>query len=403
MIYFDNGSTSHPKAPGVAQSVKDILEQGCFNINRGGYSKAYEMSDLVFDTREKIAALFGCPSSRQVVFTGGLTQALNIALKGLLVPGDHVITTQMDHNAVFRPLNQLQAQGVKVDIARCNPEGLLDISDLKGKIDDNAKSGSTKNNSTKNNKTKLVVMTHASNVCGSILPIAEVGKICRKHGILLMVDSAQTAGIVPISMARDNIDIIAFTGHKSLLAAQGLGGLILSQEIAEKMYPLITGGTGSYSHLPEIPLELPDRLEAGTLNLPGIVALSAALDYIKETGPQNIYNREMTLHNRLYKGIMNIPGLEILGPKNTADKCAIIALNFPNLDNAAVAATLDEKYGIMARCGLHCAPEAHKALGTFPHGALRFSIGHQNTEAEVDELIEVLKREIPNKKGDNDN
>ena len=377
MIYFDNSSTSYPKAPGVPQAVKDLLECGCFNINRGGYSEAYELSALVFDTREKIAAFFDCPNSRQVVFTGGITQSLNMSLKGLLRSGDHVVTTQMEHNAVVRPLAQLQAQGIRVDMARCGQDGMLDLADMESKITE---------------RTKLVVMSHASNVCGSILPIREVGAICRERGALLLVDSAQTAGVLPISMQRDNIDILAFSGHKGLLATPGIGGLILSQQIADDMVPLIAGGTGSHSHIADMPAELPDRLEAGTLNLPGIAALSVALDYIAETGINEIYTCEMTLLDRLTNGLTAIPGVRVAGPHNSADKCAIAALDFPALDNAAVAARLDAEYGIMTRCGLHCAPTAHKALGTFPRGAVRCSPGHKNTEAEVDELLIALRQ-----------
>ena len=382
MIYFDNSSTSHPKAPGVAQAVKDILERGCFNISRGGYAGAYQVSDIVFGTREKIASLFDCPSGRQVVFTGGVTQALNMALKGLLCAGDYVVTTQMEHNAVMRPLAQLQAQGVHVDIARCDRDGRLDLADMDSKI---------------TARTKLVVMTHASNVCGTILPIREVGTICRERGALLLVDSAQTAGVLPLSMKRDNIDLLAFAGHKGLLSAPGIGGLVLSQQIADKMTPLIAGGTGSYSHMVEMPTELPDHLEAGTLNLPGIAALSVALDYIAKVGVSNIYVREMALLACLTDGLKNIPGVHLVGPENLADKCAIAALDFPAMDNAAVAARLGEEYGIMTRCGLHCAPEAHKALHTFPHGLLRCSTGHRNSEDEVNSLLDALDNITKNK------
>ncbi len=376
MIYFDNGSTSHPKAPGVPEAVKDILERGCFNINRGGYAGAYEMSALVFETREKMAALLDCPSGKQVVFTGGVTQSLNMALKGLLRSGDQVVITQMEHNAVVRPLAQLKAQGVRVDVARCQPDGRLDLSDMEAKI---------------THQTKMVVMTHASNVCGAILPIGEVGAICRERGALLLVDSAQTAGVLPLSMQKDPIDLLAFTGHKALLAAQGIGGLALSQAIADQMVPLLAGGTGSHSHQEDMPPELPDRLEAGTLNLPGIAALSASLDYIEKTGIHTIYAREMALLQRLTQGLAAIAGVRLLGPESLTDKCAIAALDFPGMDNAAVAARLDEDYGIMTRCGLHCAPGAHRALGTFPRGLVRCSLGHTNTEAEVDELLRALQ------------
>jgi cysteine desulfurase family protein len=377
MIYFDNASTSHPKAPGVAQAVMEVLERGCFNVNRGGYAGAYVMSELVFETREKIASLFDCPNSRQVVFTSGVTHSLNVALKGLLRPGDHVVTTQMEHNSVVRPLAALQAEGIVVDTARCGADGRLDLSDMDSKI---------------TGRTKLVVMTHASNVCGVILPIREVGAICRKRGALLLVDSAQTAGALPISMSRDNIDILAFAGHKGLLATQGIGGLVLSQQIADVMIPLIAGGTGSHSHISDMPTELPDRLEAGTMNLPGITALSVALDYIAQVGTDEIYAREMKLLARLTDGTKTIPDVRLIGPESLSDKCAIAALDFPKMDNAYVSGRLDEEYGIMTRCGLHCAPSAHKALGTYPGGVVRCSIGHMNTEAEVDELLHAIRQ-----------
>jgi len=375
MIYFDNASTSHPKAPGVPLAVMNILERGCFNVNRGGYSGAYEMSELVFDAREKVAKLFDCRDSRQVVFTSGVTHSLNVALKGLLRPGDHVVTTQMEHNSVVRPLAALKAMGVYVDVARCEQDGRLDISDIESRIVQ---------------QTKLVVMTHASNVCGSILPIREVGAFCRRRGALLLVDCAQTAGVLPISIQKDFIDIIAFAGHKGLLAPQGIGGLVLSQDIASEMVPLVAGGTGSYSHLEDMPGELPDRLEAGTLNLPGIAALSVALDYISDVSIDAIYKKEMALTALLTEGLRAIQGVRVIGPDSMSDKCAIVAADFPNMDNADVSARLDEEYGIMTRCGLHCAPSAHKALGTFPGGVVRFSPGHLNTEAEVYEVLEAV-------------
>ncbi|MDR2934732.1 MAG: aminotransferase class V-fold PLP-dependent enzyme [Candidatus Adiutrix sp.] len=377
MIYFDHASTSHPKAPGVARAMLEILERGCFNINRGGYSGAYGVAALVFEAREKIAALFDCPSARQVVFTGGLTQSLNMALKGLLRPGDSVVATQMEHNAVVRPLAQLKAQGVGVEFARCGRDGRLDLADMESRI---------------TGRTRLVVMSQASNVCGVILPVREVGGICRERGVPLLVDCAQTAGVIPVSMRRDNIDLLAFSGHKGLLGPQGLGGLVLSQKIADEMVPLVAGGTGSHSHKADMPAELPDRLEAGTLNLPGIAALSAALDYINETGLDRIYAREMALLDRLATGLKAIPGARLAGPEDPADKCAVAALDFPGLDNAEVAARLDEEFGIMTRCGLHCAPAAHEALGTFPRGLVRCSLGHKNTEAEVDEFLAALSR-----------
>jgi len=379
MIYFDQCSTSFPKAPGAVDAMRDVLENGCFNINRGGYAGSYGISELVFEAREKIAALFDCPSGRQVVFTGGITQSLNMVLKGLLRPGDHVVTTQMEHNSVVRPLAQLQGQGVRVDVVQCGHDGTLDLSDIEAKI---------------TGQTKLVVMCHASNVCGAILPIREVGAMCRRKGVLLAVDSAQTAGTISISMQNDFVDIIAFTAHKGLLAAPGVGGIVLPQEVADKMVPLIAGGTGSHSHAADMPAELPDRLEAGTLNLPGILALSAALDYIAAIGADVIYKRQMELLARMTDGLKSIAGVRIVGPENILGKCAIAALDFTSHDSAVVASRLDEEYGIMTRCGLHCAPEAHRALGTFPRGLLRCSLGHQNTDMQVDVFLSALGKII---------
>ncbi|MDR0861941.1 MAG: aminotransferase class V-fold PLP-dependent enzyme [Oscillospiraceae bacterium] len=377
MIYFDNGSTSHPKAPGVADAVRDIIERGCFNINRGGYAGAYEVSELVFGAREKVARLFGGASGREVAFTSGVTMSLNVALKGLLRRGDRVVVTQMEHNAVLRPLAQLRAMGVEVETARCFADGRLDLDDMDAKI---------------TARTRLAVMTHASNVCGVILPVREVGAICRARGARLLVDCAQTAGVLPISMRRDNIDILAFSGHKGLLATQGIGGLVLSQELAAEIVPLVSGGTGSYSDAADMPTELPDRLEAGTLNIPGIAALSAALDYIEETGIAAIRAREAALLKRLTDGVNSISGVRIAGTDNLADKIAVAALDFAGMDNASVAARLDEEFGIMTRCGLHCAPNAHRTLGTYPRGAVRCSLGYFNTEAEIDLLAVALKQ-----------
>jgi len=376
MIYFDNAAPSHPKAPGVAQAVAATLESGSFNINRGEYAGAHGLSELAFDTREKLAELFGAASGRNVAFTGGVTAALNMALKGLLRSGDRVVATQMEHNAVLRPLEQLRERGVVVDFARCAADGSLDMDDMAAKLVE---------------KTRLVVMTHASNVCGTILPVRDVGAMCRERGVLLLVDCAQTAGTLPISMGRDCIDILAFTAHKGLLAAQGLGGLVLSEEVAAQMTPLIAGGTGSYSHLAEMPTQLPDRLEAGTLNLPAIAGLSVALDYIKTVGIDAIRAHEMALLARLTDGLRELPFVRLIGAENPAERCAIAAPDFLDADNAAVAARLDAEHGIMVRCGLHCAPSAHKALGTFPRGTVRVSFGHRNTAAEVDVLLSALR------------
>ena len=262
------------------------------------------------------------------------------------------------------------------DIAACTSEGELIMEDFLSKLRPD---------------TKLVVTTHASNVCGAVLPIREIGAICRQRGILYVVDSAQTAGVLPIHMQNDYIDVLAFAGHKSLLATQGIGGFVITDEAARHMTPLLSGGTGSFSSSLEVPEHLPDRFEAGTLNLPGIVALRAALTYIEETGPQNIYAAAHGLFSRFISEAKGIPGLRLVGPSHLENRCPVAALDFTELDNGEVAYRLDETYGIMTRSGLHCAPLAHQALGTFPKGVVRCSFGHTNTQEEVDVLLSALR------------
>lgn len=376
LIYMDHGSTSHPKAPGVSQQVKEALDNGCFNINRGGYAGAWAMAEKVFDTREQLARLFGFGKSKNVIFTGSVTQSLNMVLKGLLGSGDHAVTTQMDHNAVLRPLHQLREEGVALDIAPCGPDGALLPEDLAARLRPN---------------TKLVVMTHASNVCGALLPIREIGAICRERGIFFAVDAAQTAGVFPIDMDRDQIDILAFTGHKGLLGPQGIGGFLLREEAAAEMKPLLAGGTGSFSHLVEVPPLLPDKFEAGTLNLPGIMGLNAALAHLEQTGIEAVGAGVRQLMERFLAGLEGIPRARLVGPKGAAGRCPVIALDFVGLDNGEVAGRLEAEFGIMTRSGLHCAPLAHRALGTFPRGVVRFSLGQGNTVAEVDRALEGIR------------
>ena len=384
MIYFDHSSTSFPKAPSVSQRVKDALDSGCFNINRGGYAGAYAVAERVFEAREKVANLFGGASGQQVVFTGGITQSINMVLKGVLKPGDHVVTTSMEHNAVIRPLAQLRQAGLEVTVVPCDYQGQLDPAQVKAAIRSN---------------TRMVIMTHASNVCGTILPVWEVGKLCREREILFVVDSAQTAGVLPIHMEDDCIDILTFTAHKGLRSMQGLGGLVLRSGVEQYIEPLLAGGTGSYSHREEMPRELPDRLEAGTLNIPGIVALSAALDDLNDIGMDNIRLRELSLMRTLTDGLSAIKGIQIAGASGVGEKCAIAALTFGWGDPAEVAARLDGEYGIMTRCGLHCAPEAHRTLGTYPAGVVRCSLGYENTKEEVLNALSALDRIVGEMRG----
>lgn len=378
-IYFDNGSTSWPKAPGVAEAMSDLLCHGAFNINRGNYEGAYEIEGIVLDTREQLARLFHAPDSRCVVFTPGVTYSLNYLIKGFLKSGDHVIVSGLEHNAVMRPLEQMKAYGVSYDIARTDRDGNLDLQDLREKIQEN---------------TRAVIMTHASNVCGTVVPIEKVGGICREKGLIFAVDTAQTAGTLDIHMERCGIDFLAFTGHKGLLGPQGIGGFLISERLDKEMRPLIAGGTGSQSDSLLMPDTLPDKYESGTMNLPGIVGLHAALSYLEEQGIQKIHDRKMELAGYFLEKISKIPGIRIVGRKDLKNRVAVVSLDFQTMDNAVAAFELEQTAGIMTRVGLHCAPVAHESLGTFPGGTVRFAFSASNTEKEIDICIDRINKRL---------
>jgi len=375
MIYFDHCSTSFPKAPGVAQRVKDFVDAECVNVGRGFYSAAGAADALVYGVRERLAHFFGCKNGRNVIFTGGATQSVNTVVKGVLKPGDHVVTTMMEHNAVLRPLFQLQKKGVKISIVPCGADGRLDPYAFIKKI---------------RPETKMAVMTHASNVCGTLLPVAEIGEICAKRGIFFVLDAAQTAGIMPVNMGDFNADAVAFSGHKGLLATQGIGGFVVSDRMAEQMEPLISGGTGSFSHSFNVPPLLPDKFEAGTLNLPGIAALCASLSFIEKTGMGYLRKNADEIFKLFIAEIKAIPGVRLVG-YGASERCPVAALDFLGMDNGAAAGILDNKYQIMVRSGLQCAPLAHRALGTFPRGVVRCSFGYGNTPEEVEFFINALR------------
>lgn len=376
-IYFDNGSTSFPKAPGVGDAIRDIIEHGAYNINRGGYEGAYEVADMVLTTREQLCRLFHFSESRNVVFTPSITYSLNYVIKGLLKPGDHVIVSSMEHNGMMRPLVQMAHQGVTFDAAQADRDGVLDPQKVEDLIRPN---------------TRAVMMLHASNLCGTMLPIQQVGEICARHGLIFVVDTAQTAGIFPIDMEKMHIDALCFTGHKGLRGPQGVGGMLLRDELCSQMTPLISGGTGSRSDSEEVPDFMPDRFESGTMNLPGIAGLHRALTYLEEYGIENIARQELAICQRFIDGALTLPDTRVVGKLNTQDRAAIVSLDFQKMDNAEVSFLLDNQYGVMTRCGLHCAPRAHKSLGTFPQGAVRFSFSHHNTPEEVDTCIEGLRK-----------
>lgn len=376
-IYFDNGSTSWPKAPGVQEAVSEFLKNGAFNINRGNYAGAYEVESVVLETRDQLVQLFHGTDSRNVIFTPGITYSLNYFIKGFLKTGDHVLVSGLEHNAVMRPLEQMKLAGVDYDIVPVDEEGNLDPEDLRERIRIN---------------TKAVIMTHASNVCGTVVPIREIGSICKEYGLFFAVDTAQSAGTLPVDMQECQIDFLAFTAHKGLLGPQGIGGFLISERLDKKMEPYIAGGTGSQSDSLLMPDYLPDKYESGTMNLPGIIGLHASLDYIREQGLKAIHDKKMELTEYLLNEVKRIPQVRIVGRKDVQDRVAVVSLDFLTIDNAVAAFELEQECGVMTRVGLHCAPAAHQSLHTFPQGTVRFAFSASNTFSEIDRCVEgILK------------
>lgn len=380
-IYLDQASTSFPKATSVAQAVYDYLSGSAVNVNRGGYRTAYSVEEQIFETREQLLELFHFDSgkSKNVIFTENVTASLNILLKGLLKPGDHVLVTAMEHNAVMRPLVQLQKQGIMFDRIPCTSDGSLLLDKAEALL---------------RPSTKLLVCLHASNVCGTMMPTQEIGSFCQKHRLLFILDTAQTAGTIGIDMEKFHIDALAFTGHKGLRGPQGIGGFLIRSELAPQMEPLFSGGTGSASHSEEVPAFLPDRFEPGTPNIPGILGLHAALSDLKKQSIKKIRQHELMLTQYFIDGILDMDPdekkLRLIGKKNTDNRCAVVSIQTLHVDMAQVAFELDNTYGIMTRAGLHCAPNAHRTLGTYPEGTLRFSFGPETTMSDVDAALYAL-------------
>ena len=375
-IYFDNSSTSFPKAPNVGRAMGEFIENGAFNINRGSYEGAYEAGSAVLDTREMLKDLFNAPDSKNVVFTPSVTYSLNYFIKGFLKPNDHVLVTSVEHNAVMRPLVQMKELGLEFDVVPCDEEGSITADDFRKYIKEN---------------TKAIITTHASNVCGTIIPIEEIGALCKEKGLVYAVDTAQTAGILNIDMQKANIDFLAFTGHKGLLGPQGIGGFISSDKLEGLIYPIISGGTGSLSDSEEMPDFLPDRFESGTLNLPGIIGLHQALVYLKEAGIDNMRNEKMEITKYFLDKVKEIEGAKVAGKKTVEGRLGVVSIDFEGFDNSIVSFYLSSKYKIMTRVGMHCAPRAHQTLNTFPQGTIRFSFSHFNTKEEVDICIDAIK------------
>lgn len=378
-IYLDNAATTYPKPREVADAVYAYMTQLGSNINRGCYGDAYSAEELVYETRQLLSDLFHGDDCRNVVFTKNVTEALNILLKGFLKPGDHVLVSSMEHNAVMRPLVQLEKSGVSFTRIPCCADGALCLDAMENLL---------------TNRTCAVVMTHASNVCGTIMPLEEVGKFCQNHGLKLIVDCAQTAGILPVDMESMHIDALAFTGHKGLLGPQGIGGFVLKEEMVPLLEPLLSGGTGSLSHTEEIPGFMPDRFEPGTPNLPGIMGLRAGLLWLRDTGLDTVRAHEAELTERFLAGLkpMEKSGwIRIVGKQTAHGRTGVVSIQTVGTELAHTAFLLDEQYGIQTRVGLHCAPSAHKTLGTFPEGTLRFSFGWFNTKEDVDAALRAME------------
>lgn len=375
-VYLDNGATSYPKAPGVAEAICDYIQNNGANVGRGAYESSFQAENIVFETRELIAEMFNSNKSENVVFTKNITESLNVLIKGVLRTDDHAIVSSMEHNAVMRPLNALAKRGVNFSKVKCNHYGELDPNDIRDFIQPN---------------TKAVIMTHASNVCGTILDLEAVGKICKEYGLIFIIDAAQTAGFLEIDMERLNADAIAFTGHKGLLGPQGMGGFVLSENLARSIDTLIEGGTGSMSDQEIQPEYMPDKLEAGTMNIPGIYGLNAALKFIKETGIKAIRTGELNLVEQFLAGLKEIELTNIIGRTDTANRTGVVSIDVPTRDNADISYKLYSDYGIATRCGMHCAPSAHQTLFTFPKGTVRFSFSHFNTDEDVKYAIGAIK------------
>lgn len=374
-IYLDNAATSFPKPEGVSDRMKFYLDCVGANVNRSVYTAAQEAGLVTLTLRQRLARLFRFPEPpTHVILTPGATAALNMLISGLLRPGDHCIVSSMEHNAVMRPL--LRLPGVEVSRIPCDSRGFADVDALPGLFREN---------------TRLVLVAHGSNVCGAVQDAAAIGRICAARGVPFALDAAQTAGHLPIDFQALGLSALAVPGHKGLLGPGGVGALLLRDELAQRLTPLIAGGTGSASDSEYLPPYLPDRFESGTANLPGYYGWEAALRFVEDRGVAALRRHEMALCTRFLDGLANIEHLRLVGPRDPERRVGVISVDFLRRDNAEMAYELETRYGILTRCGLHCAPSAHKALGTFPQGTVRFSLGWASTEADVDAALAALR------------
>ena len=373
MIYLDNAATTLHKPPCVIDAVVNAM-QTMGNSGRSAHAESLAASRTIYAAREALAALFGCERADHVCFTANSTEALNIAISGLLAPGDHMLSTDLEHNSVLRPLYREMERGVSVSFLPADRKGCIDYADFDRLLQTN---------------TKAVICTAGSNLTGNLLDLTRIGAFCAAHGLLFVVDASQTAGVFPIDLRAQHISVLCFTGHKSLMGPQGTGGLLVREGV--DIRPLLTGGTGVQSYLERQPEEYPTRLEAGTLNGHGIAGLSAALDYIRMVGMETIREKEEALMRRFYEGVSTIPGVTVYGDHAQRVRAPIVALNIGQYDSGEVSDALAQDYGIATRPGAHCAPRMHRALGTEHQGAVRFSFGWFNTQTEVDAAIRAVR------------
>ncbi len=372
-IYMDNAATSFPKPESVYKAIDNFNRYLGSSPGRGTHSQTLQAGSIILEARESLARLFNIENCTNIAFTTNITESLNTAFKGYLQPGDHIITTSMEHNAVARPLYALSQTGIEWTAVACNSEGVLDPDHIRSAIKSN---------------TRMICMSHASNLTGTIMPVTEVGRIARNRGIVFMVDSAQTAGVLEIDVIEQNIDLLAFTGHKGLLGPQGTGGLYVKPGLA--IEPLKYGGTGSGSEFLQQPDFMPDHLESGTPNTPGIAGLGAGVQFIQTTGLDQIRRHELNLTTQLLDGLRDIDRIRIYGVPDPSLRTAVIAFNLEGMDCGEVSLRLDREYGIITRSGLHCAPLAHQTLGTLEQGACRLSPGFFNTEDQIEKVIAAI-------------
>ena len=375
-IYLDNAATSFPKPPCVGARMREYVDEVGASVGRGSYAAAQQAERVTLRLRQRLGRLFGFADPRHVILTPGNTWGLNLLLAGALRPGDHVLVSAMEHNAVMRPLTQLAKRGVIFERIPCDAQGRLQTGQLEAMLRPN---------------TRLVLLAHASNVSGTVQDAQAVGAVCAARGVPFALDAAQTAGHLPLDFAALQLSALSVPGHKGLLGPQGTGALLLRPDFAETLEPIVSGGTGSASDSEEIPAYFPDRLEPGTPNLPGIFGWEAALGYLEDVTVEAAAAHDRALSARFLAGLRDIPGVTLLGPDTAEGRVAVFSLDFPGQDNAAAAARLEEEFGILTRCGLHCAPSAHRTLGTFPRGTVRLSFGWFNTAEDADAALRAVR------------